>query len=70
MEKLNSKKKIAVFISGRGSNLRNLIKYSKFKKSKFKIQLVLSNKSSAKGLKYARINKIKNYVYEKKIILI
>ena len=32
MEKLNSKKKIAVFISGRGSNLKNLINYSKLKK--------------------------------------
>ena len=36
MEKLNSKKKIAVFISGRGSNLKNLINYSKLKKSSFK----------------------------------
>ena len=55
MEKLNSKKKIAVFISGRGSNLKNLINYSKLKKSSFKVCLVLSNKSNAKGLKYAKI---------------
>ena len=39
MEKLNSKKKIAVFISGRGSNLKNLINYSKLKRSSFKISL-------------------------------
>ena len=70
MEKLNSKKKIAVFISGRGSNLKNLINYSKLKKkSLFSINLVLSNKSNAKGLKYAKINKIKKYVFDKKLSL-
>ena len=67
MEKLNSKKKIAVFISGRGSNLKNLINYSKLKKSSFTIDLVLSNKSNAKGLKHAKINKIKRHVFEKKL---
>tara|TARA_B100000963_G_scaffold361327_1_gene396181 strand:- start:1834 stop:2400 length:567 start_codon:yes stop_codon:yes gene_type:complete len=67
MEKLNSKKKIAVFISGRGSNLKNLINHSKLKGSSFKIGLVLSNKSNAKGLKYAKINKIKKYVFDKKL---
>ena len=46
MERLNSKKKIAVFISGRGSNLKNLIRHSKTKRSLFKITLVLSNKSN------------------------
>ena len=69
MEKLNSKKKIAVFISGRVSNLKNLINYSKLKKSSFKVCLVLSNKSNAKGLKYAKINKIKKYVFEKRLSL-
>ena len=70
MEKLNSslKKKIAVFISGRGSNLNSLIKHSKLKKSKYKIKLVISNKVHAKGLDYARRNKIKNYIIEKKLI--
>ncbi len=69
MEKLNFKKKIAVFISGRGSNLKNLIYYSKLKKSMFKIELVLSNKLQAKGLKFAKINKIKHYTFEKKLSL-
>ena len=69
MEKLNSKKKIAVFISGRGSNLKNLINYSKLKKSSFKVCLVISNKSNAKGLEYAKNNKIKQYVFEKKLSL-
>ena len=69
MENLSSKIKIAVFISGRGSNLKNLINYSKLKRSSFKIGLVISNKSKAKGLKYAKINKIRNYVFEKKLSL-
>ena len=44
------KNKIAVFISGRGSNLRSIIKYSTKKKSSYKVELVISNKKNAKGL--------------------
>ena len=54
---------IAVFISGTGSNLENLIKNSLKKNSKYKINLVISNKSKAKGLDYA-----KRYRINKKII--
>ena len=44
MKKSAGKKvEIAVFISGTGSNLKNLIKFSK-KKKQFKIKLVVSNK--------------------------
>ena len=60
MENYLGKKKIAVFISGRGSNLKSLIKYSKTKKTLFKIALVISNNSNAKGLIYAKKLKIKN----------
>ena len=60
MEKFPGKKKIAVFISGRGSNLNSLIKYSKTKKSLIKIVLVVSNNYFAKGLKIANKSKIKN----------
>ena len=67
MAALNSKTKIAVFISGRGSNLKNLIRKSKLKKNKYKIYLVISNKSHSKGLYYAKKNKIKNYSIEKKL---
>ncbi|WP_440679411.1 phosphoribosylglycinamide formyltransferase [Candidatus Pelagibacter sp. HIMB1517] len=67
MVTLNSKSKVAVFISGRGSNLKALIKNSKLKRSKYKISLVLSNKSNAKGLDFAKKNKIKNYFIEKKL---
>ena len=60
MEKLSGKKKIAVLISGRGSNLKSLIKYSKTKNAKFKIILVISNNAYAKGLGIAKKFKIKN----------
>tara|TARA_A100001015_G_scaffold124739_2_gene138221 strand:- start:6 stop:236 length:231 start_codon:yes stop_codon:yes gene_type:complete len=44
---------IAVFISGTGSNLKNLINYSFKKNSKFKIALVISNNIKAKGLNHS-----------------
>ena len=79
MKKLTGPKKIAtaVFISGRGSNLNNLIKFSKTKKSPIKIDLVISNKK-AKGLKFADQYKIKkkiidyqnNRIAEKNILII
>ena len=52
----------AVFISGAGSNLRSLIKFSKSKKSPISIKLIISNNFKAKGLKYAKIFKIKKKV--------
>ena len=63
MEKLNGKKiNIAVFISGRGSNLKSLIKHYKKKKSTISIKLVISNNLKANGLIYAKQAKIKSYV--------
>ena len=60
MKKLNGPKKIktAVFISGTGSNLKNLIKYSKFKNYPFSVDLIISNTKKAKGLKYSKQYKI------------
>ena len=58
MEKYLGKRNIAVFISGRGSNLKSLINHSKKKNSLIKIILVISNNPDAKGLKYASQNKI------------
>ena len=55
---------IAVFISGSGTNLKNLIKFSKKKNSKFIIKLVISNKSSAKGLSYAKKFKINRKIID------
>jgi len=61
VEKYPGKRNIAVFISGRGSNLKSLIKYSKKKNSLIKIVLVISNNVDAEGLKYASKSKIKIY---------
>ena len=61
MEKYPGKKNTAVFISGRGSNLKSLIEYSKKKNSLIKIVIVISNNPDALGLKYATKSKIKNF---------
>ena len=60
MVKLTGKKIIncAVFISGRGSNLKSILKYSKKKLSKINIKLVVSNKRNAQGVIFAKKNKI------------
>jgi len=65
MEKLTGLKKIktAVFISGKGSNLKSLIKFSRLKKSPILINLIVSNKRLAKGLKYADRFKIKKKIF-------
>ena len=62
MEKSSGKKNTAVLISGRGSNLKSLIKYSKTKKSLIKIVIVISDNFGAKGLIYANKSKINNIV--------
>ena len=54
--------KTAVFISGNGSNLKNLIKFSKKKNSPISIKLIISNTNTAKGLKYSTQYKIKNKI--------
>ncbi len=53
---------IAVFISGRGSNLKNLITHSLRKNSKFKIALIISNNKNAQGLSFAKKFKIKKKI--------
>ena len=65
MEKLTGLKKIktAVFISGAGSNLKNIIKFSKLKQSPISIDLIVSNTNLAKGLKYANQFKIKKKIF-------
>ena len=79
MEKLTGLKKIktAVFISGAGSNLKNIIKFSKLKQSPISIDLIVSNTNLAKGLKYAdqfkikkKIFNFKNFIESEKNILI
>jgi phosphoribosylglycinamide formyltransferase-1 len=60
----SKKVKTAIFISGTGSNLKSLIKFSKHKKSPIIISMIISNNSKAKGLKYSKIYKIKKKVFD------
>ena len=62
--------KCAVFISGTGSNLKSLIQFSKKKNSLISIELIISDNPKAKGLKFGKIFKISNKVfnYKDKII--
>ena len=53
----------AVFISGTGSNLKSLIKFSKLKKSPLSINIIISNNPRAKGLLYGKIYKIKKRIF-------
>ena len=64
MVELNFKKKICVFVSGNGSNLKSLYKFSQSKKSIYKIVLVVSNKAKAKGLLFTSQKKIESFVIE------
>jgi phosphoribosylglycinamide formyltransferase-1 len=60
----SNKINIAVFISGTGSNLKSLIKFSKIKKSPIIIKIIISNNSKAKGLIYSKIYKIKKKIFD------
>ena len=59
----HNKIRTAVFISGTGSNLKSLIKFSKKNKSPISIEFIFSNNSKAKGLDYAT-----KYIIKKKVL--
>ena len=59
--------KTAVFISGNGSNLKNLIEFSFSKKSPISVDFVISDNSKAKGLNFSKKFKIKRKIYSFKI---
>ena len=59
----SNKIKTAVFISGRGSNLRSLIKFTKTIKSPISIELIISDNLKAKGLKCGKIFRIKKKIF-------
>ena len=65
MEKLTGLKKIktAVFISGTGSNLKNIIRFSRIKKSPISVDLIVSNTNNAEGLRFADQFKIKKKIF-------
>ena len=58
-----SKIRTAVFISGTGSNLKSLIKFSKTSKSPISVNFIFSNNSKSNGLNYAKLYKIKKKVF-------
>ena len=70
------KKNTCVFISGQGTNLKNLIMHSRENNFPLKISLIISNNKKAYGINYAKKYSIpyvfintKNRNYENKIIL-
>ena len=73
----SKKIKTAVFISGTGSNLQSLIKFSKLKKSPISIEMIVSNNPKSEGLSFGKIYSIKKDIFnfkkkataEKKILL-
>ena len=52
------KKNTCIFISGKGSNLKNLILRSRDSNFPIKIKLIVSNNKCAKGILYAKMNAI------------
>ena len=66
MKKLGGKlrKNIAVFVSGKGSNLKSIIKYSSRRNVLYNVEIVISNNLKANGLIIAKKKKIKNYFFD------
>ncbi len=63
---MSKKIKIAVLISGRGSNLESLINAAKDKNFPAEIALVISNKADAYGLEIAKKNSIESLFIDHK----
>ncbi|MBH90740.1 MAG: phosphoribosylglycinamide formyltransferase [Candidatus Marinimicrobia bacterium] len=61
------KKRACVFISGNGSNLREIIKSSRDPNFPIKINLVISNNKKAFGIKYAKIFSIPYVILNQKM---
>jgi phosphoribosylglycinamide formyltransferase 1 len=61
------KKNTCVFISGQGSNLKNLIHRSRDNNFPISIKLVISNKKNAKGINFAKKNSIPYMVINTKL---
>ena len=65
------KRNACVFISGKGSNLKSLIKNSRNYNFPVNIKLVISNNADANGILYAKINIINliNHIILSKLAL-
>ena len=60
----SKKIKTAIFISGTGSNLKSLIKFSKIKKTPISVDMIISNNPKSKGLNFGKIFKIKRKIFD------
>ena len=65
-----NKTNIAIFISGKGSNLKNLIYHSKKQNTKYQISLIVSDNPKSEGLKYSKQFNIKKKIINYKKIKI
>ena len=57
---------LAILISGRGSNMLNIVEASKCKRIKSKVKLVISNNSNSDGIKTAQKLGVKTKIISKK----
>jgi len=64
----SKKIKTAVFISGTGSNLESLIKFSKLKKSPISVDIIITDNPKASGLNFAKTYRIKKKIFDYKKI--
>ena len=58
------KKRTAIFISGNGSNMKNLVKFSKIKNAPIKVDLVISSNKRSNAIQYLKKNKIHFKIFE------
>ncbi|MFM7701990.1 MAG: phosphoribosylglycinamide formyltransferase [Alphaproteobacteria bacterium] len=63
---MSKKIRVAILISGRGSNMKALIDACKHPDFPAEISLVISNKADAEGLQYAKANHIPTKIIESK----
>ena len=60
---------LAILISGRGSNMLNIVEASKHKKIKSKVKIVISNNTNSEGIKIAQKLGIKTEIISQKKFL-
>jgi phosphoribosylglycinamide formyltransferase-1 len=63
---MNKKVKIAILISGRGSNMQKLVKACENRDFPAQVELILSNKKDAAGLDFAKEKGIKTSIIDHK----
>ena len=60
------KKRTAIFISGNGSNMKNLVKFSKTKNAPIWVDLVISSNKKSNAIQYLKKNKIYFKIFDLK----